>query len=440
MLAARVRWMTFAAAWAVVATPRLGAQVEERQRPFDSGGRILVLTPPIATRLGVDSLLPIVPSYRLARLYQRGDSSYVLEFVQGTGALEQRIRYDASAELVGRIRARLGERQFAAQSERRFQEGRAALIRNSVVLGLGFYGWAIPEALDVHGARNIGSMYLLTASASFFVPFLATKSSDVSSTGASLYWYGATRGIGVGLLASDLADRNASSHTNLTFALGGSVLGFVAGVLFGRRERLSHAEASAAMTFGDLGVGAGINTALASGLYGASARDERGGHAIVLGGLAAGLALGPVIARHEAYGDGDPQVVLNGAVLGLGAAGALLLTGANVDDHVVGAALFGGELIGAFGGNRLARRVTLTDGQGTITGLAMLGGGLLGAGLVYVVAGEDAEPEAYLGAGTAGGAVAMLLVLNSYRGGNRRAARNTGPQLAVGPGFLQLRF
>jgi hypothetical protein len=183
---------------------------------------------------------------------------------------------------------------------------------------------------------------------------------------------------------------------------------------------------------------AGVSGAFATGLYGDSTR--RGGHALVLGGWAAGLIVGPALARREAYGEGDPQIVMNGAVLGLGVAGTALLASKGDNDRVAGATLLAGELVGTFVGNRLARRVTLTEGQGTITGLAMLGGGLLGAGLVYVIAGNDAEPEAYLGAGTAGGAAAMLVVLNSYRGGSRRGSRDSGPKLAVGLGFLQLRF
>jgi len=296
--------------------------------------------------------------------------------------------------------------------------------------------------LDVNDPRGAGSLFFLTSGASFFVPFLATRTSDVTRATASLYWYGATRGIGVGLLTSDLIDPQASGRTTLGFALVGSVLGSAVGVMYGRGGRLSHGEAAAATTYGDLGAIAGINLALTSGLYGDATRSERGGHALVLGGLGAGLVLGPAIARREAYGEGDPSVVLNGALLGMGAAATFLVATDAQNDHVVGGTLIAGEVVGAIAGNLLARRVSLTEGQGTITSLAMLGGALLGAGLVYIAGGTDADPATYIGAATAGGTAAMLLVLGSYRD-RTRTSFNSGrgdPTLTIGPGFVQLRF
>ncbi|OLC06639.1 MAG: hypothetical protein AUH42_05265 [Gemmatimonadetes bacterium 13_1_40CM_70_11] len=432
------RLLPIAVSCAVVAP--VAAQVEERQRPFDAAGRVHVLTPSLAARLGVDSLLPTGPAgYRVLRLYQRADSSYVLEFVYGVGEAERRTRYETSPELVGRLRDAISRRPLAVQVERPFQDGRAPLIRGSVVLGLGFYGWAVPTLLHADAA-GAGTLYLLTASASFFAPYMATQRSDVSRATASLYWYGATRGIGVGLLTAHLVTPDASNHTNLGFAFGGSVLGSTVGALYGTTTGLSRAEAGAATTLGDLGALAGVNAAFTTGLYGRGSGSRRGGDAVVLGSLVAGLVLGPPLARREAYDEGDHHVVTNGALLGMGTATTLLLAASVDDDHVTGASLLGGELAGAVAGNLLARRVSLSEGQGTITTFAMLSGGLLGAGVVLLVGGQHAAPAVYAGASTAGGAGAMLLVLNSYRAGPPTASRRGEPALALGPGFLTLRF
>ncbi len=70
----------------------------------------------------------------------------------------------------------------------------------------------------------------------------------------------------------------------------------------------------------------------------------------------------------------------------------------------------------------------------------MLSGALLGAGIVYLVGGPNADAAAFAGASTAGGAGAMLLVLGSYRRAPGTASRRGGPTLALGPGFLTLRF
>jgi hypothetical protein len=428
---------------AALATPLL-AQSEERQQPFDSAGRLVVITPDLAARLGLHTLLPVAAGYRVARLYHRADSTYVVEFVLGTGALERRVRYDVSAELVAQLRTATRAAQLTAQVERRFQEGRPSLIRSSVVLGLGFYGWAVPAVLNVDDARGAGSLYFLTSGASFFVPYLATRTTDVTRATANLYWYGATRGILVGALTSNLINPDASGRTTLGFAVGGSLLGSTIGAMYGRTAAWSHAEAAGASAYGDLGAIAGATLGLATGLFsGDATNDDRGGNALVLGGLGAGILLGPMVARHEAYGEGDAAVVLNGALLGMGVATTFLVANDEDNDHVSGGALFAGELLGAFAGNRLARSVTLTEGQGTITRLAMLGGALVGFGLAYVGASDDANGAVYIGAATAGGTAAMLVVLSSYRDQPRvglRPANPRSPALTLGPGFVNLSF
>jgi hypothetical protein len=73
----------------------------------------------------------------------------------------------------------------------------------------------------------------------------------------------------------------------------------------------------------------------------------------------------------------------------------------------------------------------------------MLGGALLGFGLAYVGAGDEANGGVYIGAATAGGTAAMLVVLSSYRATRRigfRPANPHAPALTLGPGFVNLSF
>ncbi len=426
--------------WSATLGTALPAQVE-RQVTFDAAGRVLVLTLEQARRLGADSLLPTVePGYRFIRLFERPDSSFVLEFVYGTGELERRARVAAPPSLVAQLRAATGAGRVTTQRERRFQEGRAKLIRNHIIMGLGFYGWALPTALDIDNPRGAASLYLLTSAATFFVPFTATRTADVTQAQANLSWYGATRGLGVGLLVADLVDPNAGDRQPIGFALTGSLAGSVLGAVSGGRSR-PLGEVSSMSAYGDLGALAGMSLAFTTGLYGGTG-DHRAGHWAVLGGWGAGLAVGPRIARREAYGDGDPQVIWNAGLLGMAAATTALTATDADDDHVIGASLLAGEVVGALVGNGLARPVTLTEGQGTITTLAMLGGGLLGSGLAYLAAGNDAEPEVYIGTATVGGAAAMLLVLRSYRSDATRSGARRAPPVtvALGPGFVRLEF
>ena len=62
--------------------------VVETGVPFDSAGRITVLTPTLVTRLGLAAPhWPVVGPFREARLYRSDDNAYVLVVVRVDGAM-----------------------------------------------------------------------------------------------------------------------------------------------------------------------------------------------------------------------------------------------------------------------------------------------------------------------------------------------------------------
>ena len=72
-----------------LAAPRLHAQAVETPEPFDSAGRVTVITPSLAAAL---ELRP--PAWRIAgdyvgaRLYRLGDDSFVIAVERRTGTVE----------------------------------------------------------------------------------------------------------------------------------------------------------------------------------------------------------------------------------------------------------------------------------------------------------------------------------------------------------------
>jgi hypothetical protein len=73
-----------------VSTARAGAQIVERPEPFDSAGRVQLITPIVAARL---QLAPpawrITGDFREARLFSTGDGGYVIVVTRRDGAQER---------------------------------------------------------------------------------------------------------------------------------------------------------------------------------------------------------------------------------------------------------------------------------------------------------------------------------------------------------------
>ena len=149
--------------------PVVGEPVVEEQVALDAEGRLLRVDAELARRLGLFGDLTGVREVLLFR----GPDGYVLELTRrrdGTLVRERRSLTEADVEaLRSEISRRLAERAPAALVDR---SGRALLLGTSTVAGLGFYGWAVPYALDMDGTRGPLALYMLVSSASFFGPWL----------------------------------------------------------------------------------------------------------------------------------------------------------------------------------------------------------------------------------------------------------------------------
>ena len=144
----------------LVAAPR-GAQATERPEPFDSAGRVEVITPTIAARL---QLLP--PAWRItgdsegARLPRLSDDAYVVVVTRRDGTVERyaitgadraylRARTDAlPPDLEEQIRGAVREATRGGLE----RASRNAFIRNQSLLGIGVYAPSFAWAVTNDGA------------------------------------------------------------------------------------------------------------------------------------------------------------------------------------------------------------------------------------------------------------------------------------------------
>ncbi len=305
--------------------------VRETQVPFDSSAAVLEVGPELRRELG---LFPDVEGFEAARLFLTDDGRTVLEVsARRQGRLVRQRRELSAPELEG-LRDRLATALEArSASPPVAREGRGGLVLAETVLGLGYYGWAVPKVLDVQSTRGQVAAYLLTAGASFYLPYRLTRSLAVSQAHRDAVVWGGTRGIAYGAVLGDmitLGDGGGDNDTRVILGLG--MLGSLAGQILGY-QAVSAAQADRGdvalwSTVGDLGLAGGFGTAVALGLYrGKETCDfdlctvseteaTRGGHAATLALGAASLWGAYAWSKARDYTVGDARALLSFGLLG----------------------------------------------------------------------------------------------------------------------------
>lgn len=425
--------LVLASAATIPLAPSASAQVTpeiERRVPFDSSGRLTLITPTIATRLELAAPeWPVSVAFREARLVQGSAGQYVLivELPDRSS-----LRYPLSTTAFDALRGRI-ERALDDQVQRNDRGDMSGMevsepagntfVRNQTILGLLAYGPATSALLSDAGGGIAAASYFLAAGSSFFVAANLVKHRTVTRAQASLASHGGTRGVVAGAAIAAIADANggpAYGAAILTGALGGTIAGFQ-----GARG-MSDGEAGAS------GLGADMFALTTAGLAGALGAfdfgtttviddftgepfeqekdDLRSSGKIALGAAIGsgliGYVLGPRYAQRAAYNvtSGDAKIAFTGALLGAVAATTSLER--SPDEKTVFAVGTGGLLVGfALADRLLVRTHDRTGAEGTLVQIGAFAGALIGGG---VAAGAEAGQRATLAMITGGGALGML--------------------------------
>lgn len=463
----------------VTLTPIAGAlRAQEIQVPVDEAGRIQVITADLARRLG---LFPEVDGLREVRLFQLPDSTFVLEITSSPGGVLRRERRPLSATEAADFRRDLSERVTAkAPSAGLDQSGRTKLLVGSMVLGLGYYGWATAAAFDPRDDQTAVALYMLTAGGSFIVPFLATKNTSVPDAVATLSLWGATRGPFHGLFAAELGDAERDkTKFAWTVALGATEA--IAGGVAARSLRMTSGRAELTGVGGDIGLGIGFGLADQleldersrpfsvpdgmGGTYVYQTEDRTMQAAVLLAGSGLGLAGGYLLGGREEWTRGDAVIFRNvtamGALAGLAAADIIqqpkLVTQTDpysgtqysyVEDGF-SRIHSGAGLIGTAAGTVLGRALVtgrnFTTSQGTLLTLSPLAGGLVALGLAYVATPDrqynpgdpyqdpNDHSELYLAASAVGAAAGFAALYPSMARQARGSGLGANLQFSVNP-------
>lgn len=240
----------------VAGTRGAGAQATERPEPFDSAGRVTVITPSIAARL---ELSP--PAWRVtgdfagARLYSTGDSGYVLVVERRDGSAE---RYALTRQDREYLRARTStlavtteqkiERITTGLGEVRSNISQAvrsdAFVYNQAGMALLVYGPSFAYALSDQTAGRIAA-YVLGAGGTFYAATQVARNRPITGPMNLLSSHAGIHGAaaGLGIAYGTKANSNVQGAATFVGGVAGTMLGLrmgqnlrnseVAGAIFG---------------------------------------------------------------------------------------------------------------------------------------------------------------------------------------------------------------
>lgn len=415
-----------------------GPTVRETVVALDPERGIVVLDAATRRELNLFPELQGFVSATLLRAEGAGEEVWVLELVLRREGDEVRERRALDAAGLAGLRAAIAD-AFRARGTTGIvaREGRGGIVLTSTLLGLGYYGWAVPDALGIDSDRGIIAGYLLTSGASFLVPYLATRSRPVSRAGQAGATWGATRGIVFGAVLGDLLGLDASDDSRSRARNGVGVLGSALTGLagFGYASAVDHDVGRVALAgaLGDFALAGAFTTAYALGLYEADlecfgdvctspgSEATKGGHALGLGLGAAGVALAAHHARNRDVRRGDVRVLQSAGLLGAQlvapVAHAAFGDGGYDDERAFAGTLVAGAAAGLFVGNRYGMRGELTPGDGLLVLAGHLAGGAAALGITYLVDDGSSDAPLYLATSALGSLAGSVLTYRAVRGG-----------------------
>ena len=399
----------------VLPSARAGAQVRERPVAFDSAGRVTVITPPLAARLGLSApVWPVSGDYIDARLYGLDDVStaYVLVVRRQREVLE-RFSLDAAqrrdlAMAIDRGNALVTARGGPDVVPTYISEPvRGTYVVNQTLLGGLLFGPTAAALID--DPAGASAAYLAVTGASFFLAANLTKTSSVSRAQNHLSWHSARRGsLAADILLYSVSGEDGGSKAYAAASLVGGIAGDVFGFVLG--EPMTDAEAhgtshgstvTAALTAGILGT---------TGVYETKSGTRAGTAAIVAAGTL-GYPLGLRYVRTAPYRvtAGDVGTLVTTEYLGLAAVATLLPD--NPNEKVVYGALTAGFALGALAGDHLlVRPFDHTESEARLVQYGAAAGALVA--LAGPVLAQSDNVHLLFGAVTVGGILGAILTEN----------------------------
>jgi hypothetical protein len=394
------------------------ALADEVLVPWQAQGNIESFDSHRAAQMGVLSEYPDLVE---ARLYQEDTSNtYTLEVVQRVEGRTVRKRVPLTAEEAEGLRMRVATGLAATKAAeaappllahsrvQQSDQARAALLATSTAFGLGLYSWGIPTGLSAPSAPAAVGVGLLSAGASFFVPFWLTRETEVSWGTVNTLFGGMSRGAAHGLLLSlSLSPPTNSFNPLLPMSLMSLAEG-VGGALWASHYNISAGTARAMTNFHDFGAGYAVVLLLLT----SPPPEPRLLAGSAFAGGVVGATAGYFIASSRGYTWSETEAITTAGALGAYLVAPVASFFPQTDTRVwTTSAVFtsAGAMVLA---DMLLRGKGLTGVSGLFVNLGTSAGALAGLGIGFLVAPQDRRWALTVGAlGAVGGYIASAALM-----------------------------
>ncbi|MGB9702983.1 MAG: hypothetical protein ACPL1A_09730 [Candidatus Kapaibacteriota bacterium] len=359
---------------------------QERYIPIDSTNNIKTINQELEKNLG---LFPEYINFQEAKLFQKNDSSFILEIYYTENGDLLKNRKEINEKQLSEIRAKIQE--IISQKALNFnlnQEGRTFLITGTTLLSI-YYGYAFGNL--VNASDNVrGAIDLFTIGAGFFVLFYLTKNSEVTYGMSNLAVGAGAIGLGVGYCLNDLAHISFELNDQYILPTLTSVSGILGGYYYAKENKVTEGKANAIVAMSVLGslYFAGISYAI----IGDNMTNNQISGSFLLGSMG-GALLGNTLSNKYDYAPGDAAVFSTSTLLATAETAALLAVMKTQDTQTAVGIMVLGATFGGLRGNYLASTFDYSSAEGHYVALGTIGGWLFGSGvclLAFNKASDDA--------------------------------------------------
>ena len=390
-------------------------QAQEMQVSIDQEGKIFVVDLELRQKLGMFSEFN---DFQEARLFQAGDSIFVLEINYQQDGQSMKKREQMNAAQVMDLRSRVSQGIHRSNYNAGIdQSGRSKFLSNVIGLSLGYYGWAVPIMLEPDDDKVTIGLYLLTGGAMYLTANAISAKKEITNASATAFQYGATRGIIHSLAFYSLL---TGTESKIRWAIpSGALGGIIEGIglmLSVHNNNTSVGRVNAWGVVEDFGIGIGVGCA-----YLTRAGDQFDVHETdlsLLGGMTllgsgAGYLTGSLLTANTSYSNGDADILQTCGMLGAGLAFTVAdLTGMEKRKPLITTSMLG-AITGLVVGHSLTSAYDFSDDAGTSVRLVTSAGIVIGLGTAYIIAKESADRTIYLSLASLGAIGGFALAYSS---------------------------
>lgn len=394
---------------------------QEINIPADTAGKIFVITPEISEKLGI---FKEYENFQEARLFKIDDSNYFLEVNYRTDELIMRTRINFNQSQLDSFRLDFTNKLASIDTiEPLDQSGRLPLIVSSTILGLGFWGWAVPVTFEVDNVAAATGLYLLTAGTSFLIPYYLTKNSEISSPVGTYTSFGGFTGIAHGLLLFDLVNggiSNAPSNAIIGTLLFSSISEMTVNYIISKSQNFTSGKASTMISTSIFGTLTGFALSDVFNIY----NTPRLWSALTLASTGLGYWVGDFLTKRHSYSEGDATVLTASGLLGAALPISIIALTESSDSKSYSIAGSIGACLGLWLGDYITSDVDFESSHGDYIMLGTLGGSLIGAGLGVILTPSDKRYFVPIFA-TAGGISGFSALYFSFKGKSPKASMSS---------------